>query len=81
MAQVENIAILILTIYMSRKFSDKLTSFGESFLLVYQSDLARLNETVNLQLPRYAKDKRESERVIKYHQSAREDADRQIKII
>ena len=74
-------AILILTIFMSSKFSKKLTSFGESFLLVYQSDLARLNETVNVQLPEYEKDKRELERIMRYHRSAIEDADRQIKIL
>ena len=66
---------------MSSKFSEKLTSFGESFLLVYQSDLAKLNEAVNVQLPEYEKDKRESERIRRYHMSAGEDADRQIKIL
>ena len=56
---MENLAILILTIVMSSKFSQKLTNFGECFLLVYQSDLTRLNQTVNVELAEYEKDKRE----------------------
>lgn len=35
LAQFINLAILILTIFMSKKFSEELTNFGQCFLLVY----------------------------------------------
>ena len=56
LTQIVNLAILILTTYMSAKFSQPLTNFGQSFLLVYQGDLARLSEAVNVHAAGYARD-------------------------
>ena len=71
-----NTAILILTIYMSGKFSQPLTNFGESFLLVYQGDLAHLSDTVNVHRVEYARAARGAARADKYHKEASKDAER-----
>lgn len=71
-----NLAILVLTVYMSKKFSEPLTSLGQNFLLVYQSDLKRLTNIVNVRMPEFERDARAKRRAIKFQEEAVKDADR-----